>query len=178
MEIVKAIIVTGAGKAGKQIVMEEMLQGKTVIEVGHRGANKTPVEQQIIMADFTELEERVLAAMKNEVYRQPLEKLVRPYQRRLIAAVAAVYRQEKKKESQSAKSKAKGPRNRWGGVSCKRFIFRDELLVDGCTECDDLLIEDMKVLWNGRPNVKPLPWIDCPIYAFNFNPGQWIVRPV
>jgi hypothetical protein len=61
---------------------------------------------------------------------------------------------------------------------CKRWITRDELLVDGCTECDDLLIADMKALWNGRPQVEPLPWIDCPIYAFNFNRGQWTARPV
>jgi len=34
---------------------------------------------------------------------------------------------------------------------CKTFITRDELLVDGCTECDDLLIQDMAKLWAGRP---------------------------
>lgn len=55
---------------------------------------------------------------------------------------------------------------------CNRWITRDELLIDGCTECDDLLIDDMKALWNGRPQVEPLlPWIDRPIYALDFR-GQ------
>lgn len=34
---------------------------------------------------------------------------------------------------------------------CKAWITRDELLIDGCTECDDLLIDDMAKLWSGRP---------------------------
>lgn len=34
---------------------------------------------------------------------------------------------------------------------CNRWITRDELLIDGCTECDDLLIDDMAKLWAGRP---------------------------
>lgn len=34
---------------------------------------------------------------------------------------------------------------------CKTFIHRDELLQDGCIECEDLLINDMKTLWAGRP---------------------------
>ena len=127
---------TMTSKTGKQIVIDAIVEdietgkplgdcppgcysarisGVAVIERGHRGANKTPVEQQIVMADFAELEERVLAAMQNEVYRQPLEKLIRPYQRRLIAATASVYR-EAKKEPRQTKSKAKGPRNRWGVV--------------------------------------------------------------
>lgn len=121
MEIV---IATGAGKTGKQIIMEEMRGGVTVIEVGHRGANKTPVKRpdaiifdDFTAADFTALEERVIATMQNEVYYcQPLERLVRPYQRIPMYAVATVHRQEKKKKSRSVKSKAKGPRNRWGGV--------------------------------------------------------------
>lgn len=37
---------------------------------------------------------------------------------------------------------------------CKSWISRDELLIDGCTECDDLLIDDMKNLWAGRPKKK------------------------
>jgi hypothetical protein len=60
---------------------------------------------------------------------------------------------------------------------CASFITRDELLIDGCTECNDLLIDDMKALWNGRPKTEPLPWIVCPIYAFNFSKGAWITRP-
>lgn len=47
---------------------------------------------------------------------------------------------------------------------CKRHIGRDELLIDGCTECDDLLIEDMKVLWKHRPVTKN---INAPWYAFS-----------
>lgn len=131
----KIVIADGVGKSGKQIVIDAIVEdietGKPLsdcppgyyssritgvtVKHDHRGANKTPVEQQIIMADFAALEERVLDAMKNEVYRQSLEKLVWPYQRRIIAATATVYR-DKKKEPQSTKSKTKGPRNRWGAV--------------------------------------------------------------
>lgn len=43
---------------------------------------------------------------------------------------------------------------------CKAWIGRDELLIDGCTECEDLLISDMAKLWAGRPksNGVPVDW--------------------
>lgn len=48
---------------------------------------------------------------------------------------------------------------------CKRWITRDELLQDGCTECDDLLIEDMKLFWNGRSKAKTDP--ELKYYVFD-----------
>jgi len=52
---------------------------------------------------------------------------------------------------------------------CDCWITRDELLIDGCTECDDLLIDDMRTLWDGRPKDEPISEILCPIYVFDLN---------
>ena len=59
---------------------------------------------------------------------------------------------------------------------CKAWIGGDELLTDGCTECDDLLIDDMAKLWAGRPKCKKLSIQNCPVYAFD-NSGRvgWMV---
>lgn len=54
---------------------------------------------------------------------------------------------------------------------CKRWITRDELLIDGCTECDDLLIEDMRKLWAGRPKPKR---INIPWYQFGTRTCQGV----
>lgn len=59
-------------------------------------------------------------------------------------------------------------------LRCNRCITRDELLSDGCVECDDLLMDDMRVLWRGRPkdNGVLVRW-----YAFTFK-QEWLgVRP-
>lgn len=49
-------------------------------------------------------------------------------------------------------------------IRCNRFITRDELLIDGCTECDDLLIDDMRKFWAGHPKTKR---INVPWYQFS-----------
>jgi hypothetical protein len=95
---------------------------------GNRGANKTPFEQQVVMADFAELEKRIwyslaygatqeqIATMLEvDPSNERLEEIsigykveLRDYQRQAI--------KEAKKEPRPTKSKAKGPRNRWGVV--------------------------------------------------------------
>lgn len=133
--------VTMISKTGKQIVFDAIVEdtetgkplsycppgyysatisGVAVIGRGGRGANKTPFEQQIVMADFAELEKHAryslaygatqeqIAVMLEEIsigYKVEL----RDYQRQAI--------KEAKKEPRPNKSKkAKGPRNRWGVV--------------------------------------------------------------
>lgn len=50
---------------------------------------------------------------------------------------------------------------------CKRWITRDELLIDGCTECDDLLIEDMRKLWAGRPKPNGEYWLKAYLTSYD-----------
>ena len=60
-------------------------------------------------------------------------------------------------------------------LRCNSGINRDELLSDGCLQCDDLLINDMRSLWAGRPKDEN---IGEAFYEIALPNGYWDAIPM